>query len=120
VTYPVVIDVDNPEQKLFPGMTADVSILVAQRNNALTVPNAALRFTPPAGAKFENSRMTPSATLSRSQRTVYLQVNNTPTLKAVIVKTGITDGVNSEVLEGLHEGERVITASAAGFGAPHD
>ncbi|MCX5915174.1 MAG: hypothetical protein NTX30_00640, partial [Deltaproteobacteria bacterium] len=46
VTYDVVIQVKNPELKLRPGMTANASILVAQRENALKIPNAALRFRP--------------------------------------------------------------------------
>ena len=47
VTYNVVIDVDNPEQKLKPGMTANLTITIDERNNVLKVPNAALRFSPP-------------------------------------------------------------------------
>ena len=46
VTYDVVVNVDNPEQILLPGMTAYVSIAVAERKNVLLVPNAALRFKP--------------------------------------------------------------------------
>ena len=46
VTYNVVIDVNNPEQKLKPGMTANLIITIDERNNVLKVPNAALRFTP--------------------------------------------------------------------------
>jgi HlyD family secretion protein len=46
VTYDVVIQVKNPELKLRPGMTANASILVAQRENALKIPNSALRFRP--------------------------------------------------------------------------
>ena len=46
VTYNVVIDVDNPDQKLKPGMTANLTITIDERNNVLKVPNAALRFTP--------------------------------------------------------------------------
>jgi HlyD family secretion protein len=46
VTYNVVIDVANPEQKLKPGMTANLIITIDERNNVLKVPNAALRFTP--------------------------------------------------------------------------
>jgi HlyD family secretion protein len=48
VTYNVVIDVNNPEQKLKPGMTANLTITIDERNNVLKVPNAALRFSPPA------------------------------------------------------------------------
>jgi HlyD family secretion protein len=47
VTYNVVIDVANPEQKLKPGMTANLTITIDERNNVLKVPNSALRFTPP-------------------------------------------------------------------------
>ncbi|PYS33923.1 MAG: HlyD family secretion protein [Acidobacteria bacterium] len=46
VTYNVVIDVDNPDQKLKPGMTANLTITIDERNNVLKVPNAALRFIP--------------------------------------------------------------------------
>lgn len=46
VTYNVVIDVSNPEQKLKPGMTADLNVTIDERNDVLKVPNSALRFTP--------------------------------------------------------------------------
>src|SRR5204863_1697653 len=46
VTYNVVIDVDNPEQKLKPGMTANLTVTIDERNNVLKVPNSALRFMP--------------------------------------------------------------------------
>jgi HlyD family secretion protein len=46
VTYNVVIDVANPEQKLKPGMTANLTITIDERNNVLKIPNAALRFRP--------------------------------------------------------------------------
>lgn len=46
VTYNVVIDVSNPEQKLKPGMTANLTITIDERNNVLKVPNSSLRFTP--------------------------------------------------------------------------
>jgi len=47
VTFDAVIDVDNPELKLRPGMTANVSILIAEEQDAVRIPNAALRFRPP-------------------------------------------------------------------------
>src|SRR5437867_7215211 len=51
VTYDTIITVNNPKLKLKPGMTANVSIIVARQDNAVKVPNAALRFRPPAGAE---------------------------------------------------------------------
>ncbi|MGI8734136.1 MAG: efflux RND transporter periplasmic adaptor subunit [Pyrinomonadaceae bacterium] len=50
VTYNVVIDVNNPEQQLKPGMTANLIITIDERNNVLKVSNAALRFTPQDGS----------------------------------------------------------------------
>lgn len=120
VTYETIITVDNPEQKLFPGMTADVSILVAEHKNALKIPNTALRFTPPDDAKYEQK--TP-AKLERNQRLVYSPGTDPARLKPVVLKTGITDGVDTEVLDGLTDGAPVVTSSASaatssGFGGP--
>lgn len=56
VTYNVVIDVSNPEQRLKPGMTANLTVTIDERNNVLKVPNAALRFTPPEGTAQRGQR----------------------------------------------------------------
>ena len=108
VTYETIITVDNPEQKLFPGMTADVSILVAERNHVLKIPNTALRYAPPEGATFEQ---TPPAKLERSQRLVYASASGGVKLRPVIIKAGITDGVDTEILEGVTEGTPVVTST---------
>ena len=101
VTYDTVIDVENPEQKLFPGMTAEVSIYVAKRQGVLLVPNAALRYAPPDTAKFEK---TDASKVPRGSRTVYLPETHGPTLKVAVVKIGIASRINSEVLNGLQRG----------------
>ena len=120
VTYDAIIAVDNPEQKLFPGMTANVSILVAERSNVLKIPNAALRFLPPEGMIMEGAGNSSSANQSSSglatapnQRVVYISTGTPtdPRLKSVRVKIGVDDGVNSEILEGLREGDIVVTAA---------
>jgi HlyD family secretion protein len=121
VTYQTIISVDNPEQKLFPGMTADVSILVAEHTNVLKIPNTALRYTPPDGAAFEQ---TPPTKLERNQRLVYTRGADGVKLKPVIVKTGLTDGVDTEVLDGLTNGAPLVIstlssdAKDSGFGGP--
>jgi len=51
VTYSAVIDVANPDMKLRPGMTANITVPVARKENVLTVPNAALRFKPTLSEK---------------------------------------------------------------------
>jgi HlyD family secretion protein len=121
VTYETIITVDNREQKLFPGMTADVSILVADHKDVLKISNTALRYTPPTTAKFEQA---PPATLERNQRLVYSPGSNGTLLKPVIVKVGITDNVDTEILDGIAAAARVVTSDlsattkTSGFGGP--
>lgn len=112
VTYDVVIAVNNPDQILLPGMTAYVNITVAQRKDALLVPNAALRFHPteaelgkrPAGS---TPRAAEKSGASGPTSTVYIIDNNQ--LKAVRIKTGITDNRMTEVLDGdLKAGDKVV------------
>lgn len=107
VTYECIIAVPNPEEKLFPGMTADVAIRVADRQDALTVANTALRFAPPVGTSFEKA---PPARLERSQRLVYLVASDGQRLTPVVVRTGITDGIRTEILDGLTPAMRVVTS----------
>jgi HlyD family secretion protein len=110
VTYQTIIAVNNPEQKLFPGMTADVSILVLERNHVLRIPNAALRYSPPENAKFSAA---PPKRLQRAQQLAYaLQADNV-TLTPRVVRIGATDGVGTEILDGLSASDRVVTATAA-------
>lgn len=113
VTYETLIDVENPEQRLFPGMTADVSILTAERQNILKVPNTALRFTPPEGIKLAGES---KAKLLRKQQLVYTleKSGKENVLRAVIVTTGITDHSETEILEGLDASALVVTASLGG------
>ena len=68
VTYNVVIDVSNPEQKLKPGMTANLTITIDERNNVLKVPNSALRFTPTDATGQRIGRSADSAGNSGGQR----------------------------------------------------
>ena len=120
VTYDVVIEVGNKELKLKPGMTANVSILIAQRKGALKLPNAALRFRPepgegiPAkkkeGLKKEGpaaNKPPESAEGPRPVRVWILSQDGKPV--PVTVQLGITNGSYSEVVEGdLKEGMQVI------------
>jgi HlyD family secretion protein len=124
VTYDVMITVDNPGQKLFPGMTADVSILVAERTNVLEIPNAALRLIVPDGVKLESSEAAAptagagasAALTAPNQRMVYVSTGSVkePRLKSVKVKVGVDDGANTEVVEGLRAGDAVVTAALSG------
>jgi len=137
VTYDCVIGVTNADYKLKPGMTANVSIVVAQRENALTIPNGALRFRPPDNALVDTNTLTSAAGTNASStgasgggqgrhgggrthgerqvvHTIYVLSGTADDtkLKAVQIKTGISDGISTEVLSGLDEGEQVVTGVA--------
>ena len=196
VNYTAVVDVNNADLKLRPGMTANASIVIAEKRDVLRVPNAALRFRPPEGAlvksnlvaagtnKMARARERDSSFPSRGEggempnrdemrrrfenmtpeqreqmrermrargsgagpravqegpvtRTIYVLEggassnreksvaklpaigglslwfwstgNQKAMLKPVTIKTGISDGTNTEVLEGLNEGDVVVT-----------
>ncbi|HCI15176.1 MAG: efflux transporter periplasmic adaptor subunit [Gallionellales bacterium GWA2_60_142] len=114
VTYNVVIDVDNPEQILLPGMTAYVSIAVAERKDALLAPNAALRFKPANGEPVAGNGAKPKNGKSSSGRPrdaffgkVYVLKDGKPA--PVEVSLGITDNRSTEILGGeLKAGDLVI------------
>lgn len=122
VTYDTVIGVSNPDLKLKPGMTANVSIIVAHKDDVLQIKNAALRYRPPDATPVETKRTTTSrpgrpgggrssaGQEGRAERTVYVLPSGASRPQPVQVKTGISDGITTEVIEGLKEGDRVVTA----------
>ncbi len=184
INYDCVIEVNNSDLKLLPGMTANVSIIIAERNDALKIPNAALRFRPPeapgtvpktnASPQFaaQGSRPTGDTgpgggggrqgglgggggggpgggggggpggfgqgrpgggasgdgggrSRSRSERqlvrTIYVLPAKAdpkdaanPKLQPVQIKVGISDGISTEVLDGLDEGMQVVTGAVSG------
>jgi HlyD family secretion protein len=120
VTYDTVIGVSNPELKLKPGMTANVSIIVAHKDDALQIKNAALRYRPPDATPVETRKTGTSRTgqpaggrsaaHEGAQRTVYVLPSGASHPQPREIKTGISDGIMTEVVEGLKEGDRVVTA----------
>jgi HlyD family secretion protein len=105
-------------------MTANVSIIIAHRDDTLKLANAALRFRPPESAETPPTRAQSGGSRPPSggwagkkrehnpQRNVYvLGAEGKP--RAVQIKTGITDGIATEVLEGLKEADNVIISSTA-------
>ena len=139
VTYDCVISVTNADYKLKPGMTANVSIIVAQRENALTIPNGALHFRPPDDAVLltnsvpgQTAQATNGGTSAGGPagsggrrgggrgdhpalqfHTIYVLVGEgkDAKLQAVQIRTGISDGISTEVLSGLDEGAQVVTGA---------
>ena len=105
VTYDVVLEVDNPEQILLPGMTAYVSIILAERQNVLRVPNAALRYKPQQNGKPQPRKA------AGTGHAIYVLRDGQPT--AVFVKTGISDGRYTAIEPGpLKPGDEVIVGDA--------
>jgi HlyD family secretion protein len=115
VTYDAVIDVDNTDLRLRPGMTANVTVVYAERQGALVVPNTALRFRPPisasssasSGEKHHRGGMGHPQDAPET-KTVWVLRGGSPT--AVSIHAGISDGTQTEVIDGdLAETDQVIT-----------
>jgi HlyD family secretion protein len=122
VTYDAVIDVDNTDLRLRPGMTANVTVVYAERRDVLALSNAALRFRgPPSAAGDSAAGPAGSARGHRGghdagapadpdapvTKTVWVLRGGTP--EQATVHTGLTDGTVTEVVDGLNEGDAVIT-----------
>jgi HlyD family secretion protein len=157
INYDCVIQVGNADLKLLPGMTANVSIVIAEQDDALRIPNAALRFRPPDIAAGEGKTNGSQRTVAQNagpngdsrgrggggqrggggrggdtgmgglrarperqvNRTVYVlpaKGDTTPAeslkLKPVQIKVGISDGMLTEVTEGLEEGAQVVIGAS--------
>src|ERR1700716_895368 len=116
VTYDTVIGVSNDDLKLKPGMTANVSIIIDHRDDALQIKNAAFRYRPADSSPPPNppssGKPAPRGTgrdRPRNERTIYVLSDGKP--KPVQIKIGISDGIVTEVTEGLKEGDPVVTAA---------
>jgi len=132
VTYNTVVSFDNPEMKLFPGMTAYVTIPVATANDVIEAPNAALRYKPDmSSAEIQAAMQKIGATGGRrtggqqsgsSNVATLWKLAADNTLQPVLVKTGITDHTNTEiaqVLKGeLQPGEQLVTGKMGGSAPP--
>lgn len=113
VTYEVVITAPNPDLKLKPGLTANVTICTLEEKDVLSVPTKALRFTPDAevlkGIGIEVSGASEAS--GGSTRTVW--VKNANTISPKTVTTNHTSGDRTGIEEGLSDGEEVVTGLTA-------
>jgi HlyD family secretion protein len=133
VTYTTIVDFDNPDMKLFPGMTAYVTVPVATATDVVKVPNGALRFTPDLtadqisalyqkagiaanGAGRKGGKGTQASGQQTSTAVVW-KLNADKSVEPVQIKLGITDHTTTEVaqvLQGsLNPQDQVITGAAA-------
>ena len=103
VTYEVVISAPNADLKLKPGLTANVTIFTAEKNNVLSVPSKALRYTPTVetiGKKYKIQDC-------NGKNKVWTLEGNV--LKAHAVQIGISDSSHTEIISGISNGVQVIT-----------
>ena len=105
-TYEAVVNIDNTDLALKPGMTAKTRIIVAQKSAVLRVPDQALRFAPSA-AKVQS--VTQAAALAKGQSQIWVLRGSEPV--AVNVVIGLDDGNLTEIAQGeLNPGDQVIVA----------
>jgi HlyD family secretion protein len=113
ITYPAVVDIDNPEEKLRPGMTATITIRTRESKGVKRIPNAALRYkpTPPQGPDGKPIPQPPDPPLPKGEARVHVLASGVPDEKTEVrvIKVGITDGVTTEVLSGLDADAKVVT-----------
>jgi len=135
VTYTTVVDFNNPDMKLYPGMTAYVNVPVASANNVVKVPNGALRYKPDLNAT-QVSALLQQAGISidsahtrkggqagqqqsqqQAQTAIVWKMDAKKSLEPVQIKLGITDHTNTEVAQvlkgSLNPGDQVVTGAAA-------
>lgn len=103
VTYEVVISAPNTNLKLKPGLTANVTIYTLEKNDVLTVPSKALRFTPNE-ALLKNDQKIEDCP---AEHKLWTLKDNT--FKAHAVETGTTNGVMTEIVSGIPEGTEVLS-----------
>ena len=112
VTYTVVVSVDNTDLMLKPGMTANVSIITAEANNALSVPNQALRFVPPDNAKISGTKDGKDGQRKNFKGQGLWRQNKDGSIYMTEVQTGITDGNRTEIIsDEITENTPIIIAS---------
>lgn len=108
VTYEVVISAHNPDLKLKPRLTANVTIYTLDRKDVLNVPSRALRFTPEKPLIGENDIVKDC----EAEHKLWTREGNTFT--AHPVEIGISNGVNTEIVSGISAGTNVITEATIG------
>lgn len=107
VSYTVIVKVANDDERLMPGMTANVSLVVTEKNDIILVPNAALRFRPVTNTEVTMAPPSRKGTVAEVETPgVYVLQNKKPV--KIEVEKGITDGSRTEIISGVEEGTMVL------------
>lgn len=122
VTYTVIIEAENPELKLMPGLTASITVITKELNNIALIPAKAVRYTPSAqlAAQYtvvpfqmpENARPNgvEGERPAQASKPSFVWVKNGNQVLARMVKTGMDDGARVQVLKGLEVGDSIVVA----------
>ena len=108
VTYEVVISAPNPDLKLKPCLTANVTIYILDKKDVLSVPNKALRFTP------EKPLIGNNDIVKDCEGEHKLWTREGTTFTAHPVEVGISNGISTEIISGISEGTKVVTEATIG------
>ncbi len=111
VSYKVIVDVENSDGVLLPGMTAQADIRVISKDEVLKIPIESLRFMPPSDIEFFDNSIKSSANKSSSLLEKNIEdvyILNEGKLQKNYVSLGISDGKYIEILSGLSESDKVI------------
>ena len=119
VTYEVIVAAPNPEHKLIPGLTANLTIYVTQEKDILTIPNKAFRFLPHDYPDAKNlpaapADVEPFMAVAPDMKRVWVVRDNA--LVPVIIKTGVSNGAVTQVISGI--GENDVVAVEYDMGMP--
>ncbi len=118
VTYEVVISADNPDLKLKPRLTANVTIFTLERDNVLTVPTKSLRFVPDAQILAQIGYIVSEAGKEAPAGKRLVWIKDGQELKPKAVTVGSTSGNMIEITDGLNEGEELAVDFEASSVAP--
>lgn len=110
VTYTVVIEAENPKHKLLPGMTATCTIVTQEKKDVLSISVKSLKFRPNTPTPPMALGKTPSVKMNKSRKESRVFSTKGEKIYPLFLKMGISDGVYTEVLEGLSEGDSVLVA----------
>jgi HlyD family secretion protein len=112
VTYQVVVNAPNPDLKLKPGLTANITIFTLEKTDISVLPNKALNFKPDAETMVHNGfivseNFEASKNLGQNEKVVWQQDGKT--IRNKRIKIGETDGINTEVISGVANTDQIIT-----------
>ncbi|WP_313267362.1 efflux RND transporter periplasmic adaptor subunit [Epilithonimonas vandammei] len=116
VTYTVIIDADNPEQKLKPGLTATITIFTQELKDIDTVPASAIAFSPDTETLqkyYQQNQITakiPEVKTGKNKEKYIWIKNNDGSLSQKQITIGINDGINIQVVSGLSGNEQIVTS----------